>query len=257
MMIPLRIRLYDWKNEGFPNPQLRDVTLYDYLARETDGPLLELGCGTGRVATQLADRGHEVVALDHDPDMIAAARLRADDLDPDARDRLRLTEGDMREFELDERFGLVCIPYNTFQCLHTLDDQRRCLQAIRRHLAVDGRLALQLTPFQRLAEPADCRHRATARFGDHEAIVSIHERTRQEDTRQITHFDERYEVFWTDGTNEAVERTITLRTVYRYELQLLLEQAGFELDELYGSFDREPYDATDGDLMLPVASLAR
>ncbi|MFB6351027.1 MAG: trans-aconitate 2-methyltransferase, partial [Bradymonadaceae bacterium] len=228
----LRARLYDWKHEGFLRRQLRDVEFFAHWARQTDGPILELGCGTGRVTADLAERGHDVVGLDRDSAMLDRARRRVDALGAEAQHRVRFVEGDMREFDLDGPFPLVCIPYNTFQCLRTLEAQRQCLRTIRRHLTAEGRLCLQLTPFQLVDDPSDWEHRVTDRLDEEGTVVAMYERIRQDDPAQLTHFDQRFQLFRPDGTVETVEDSLTVRTIFRFECRLLLEQCGFELTDL-------------------------
>jgi SAM-dependent methyltransferase len=126
---------YDVLTSGLPG----DVDFYVALAREGESPVLELGCGTGRVAIPIARAGVEIVGLDSSSAMLAKARQRSAGLT-----NVRWVEGDMRDFDLPERFGLVIIPYRAFQHLITVDEQKSCLACIRRHLRDDGRLAFNV-----------------------------------------------------------------------------------------------------------------
>ena len=118
-----------------------DIPFYVDLARqaaEQGQAVLELGCGTGRVTIPIALAGAQVTGLDSSPAMLDIARERAEG----AGVRVRWVEGDMADFDLAERFGLVVIPFRSFLHLTREDEQAGCLASIHRHLTAGGRLAL-------------------------------------------------------------------------------------------------------------------
>jgi SAM-dependent methyltransferase len=116
-----------------------DLQLWRELAAAAGGPLLELGAGTGRVALDLARRGHEVVALDHDPSLLAALQDRA------RGEGLPITAvcTDARAFDLGRRVALCVAPMQTIQLLG-VEGRRSCLECVRTHLEPGGRLAAAL-----------------------------------------------------------------------------------------------------------------
>lgn len=112
-----------------------DLALWLSLARDRNGPVLDLGAGTGRVALALAAAGVEVVALDRDPVLLEALRERADGLP------VRTVTADAREFSLDERFTLILAPMQTVQLLGGEAGRAAFLRCSARHLASGGLLA--------------------------------------------------------------------------------------------------------------------
>ena len=88
-----------------------DVAFYVEEARRAGSPVLELGCGTGRILIPTAEAGVEVVGLDASHDMLMIARCKLEVLAPDVRQRAKLVEGDMRHFAMDRAFSLITIPY--------------------------------------------------------------------------------------------------------------------------------------------------
>jgi SAM-dependent methyltransferase len=112
--------------------------------RETGGPVLELACGTGRIALVLVERGFDIIGIDISHGMLALARCKAATLPAPLQERLTLVNQDMGALNLGRRFGLVFVPARSFQHLLTIDLQRRSLESIRRHLEPTGRLALHL-----------------------------------------------------------------------------------------------------------------
>jgi SAM-dependent methyltransferase len=216
------------------------------IAGRTGGPILELGCGTGRVAIPLAQDGHEVVGLDRSPAMLARAERHA------RREgvSLRLVEADMRSFSFAEAFPLVAIPFNTFLML-TPDDRWACLARVREHLAPTGLLAV------------DCFQ------PDPEHIVGRDGGVREEWTRrdpetgrEVTKFSssranvDRVELRWwfdeigDDGRVTRLDRATTMHYLYRREAELLFSAAGFDLEALHGDYDGSPTDASSPKLLV-------
>jgi SAM-dependent methyltransferase len=115
-----------------------DLALWEQLADEADGPILDLGCGTGRVALHLARRGHTVVGLDVDPELIATLGARARGLP------LQAVLGDARSFELDTDIALALAPMQLVQLLADSAERRECLGCIGAHLLPGGRIAMAL-----------------------------------------------------------------------------------------------------------------
>lgn len=115
-----------------------DLPLWERLAAAASGPVLELGCGTGRVALHLARAGFDVTALDHDAELIAALRARARGLAIDAR------IGDVWSPGLERRFGLVAAPMQLIQVVGDHAARRATLQAARSLLAPGGRAAFAI-----------------------------------------------------------------------------------------------------------------
>lgn len=115
-----------------------DLPVWRELAERGNGPILDVGAGTGRVALDLASRGHAVTALDRDPELLAALRVRA----TAAGLQIETVLADARDFHLrDRRFGLILVPMQTIQLL---DNRSVFLIAARRHLSAGGLLAAAL-----------------------------------------------------------------------------------------------------------------
>jgi SAM-dependent methyltransferase len=127
-----------------------DLPLWRELAEAARGAVLELGCGTGRVALDLAGRGHEVLGLDADRALVRvlASRARGRGLPVEA------VVADARSFALERRFALVVAPMQVVQLLGGADGRRAMLRSVRRHLEPGGLLAVALAdPFD--AVPAE------------------------------------------------------------------------------------------------------
>jgi SAM-dependent methyltransferase len=112
-----------------------DLPLWEELAERCGGPVLELGCGTGRVALHLARRGHAVVGLDRDPELLAELASRGDGLP------LSTVEADARAFEVEEPVGLVLAPTHLLQLLPDAAQRRESLASIAAALRPGGLLA--------------------------------------------------------------------------------------------------------------------
>lgn len=130
---------YDLIHHGLPG----EAEFYAGLAIRAGGETLELGCGTGRIAIPMAMCGARVTGLDLSPAMLALCREKLHAMGP-VRGRLRLVEGDMREFSLRTRFRSIIMPYRTFMHLLTPEDQVACLQCVRRHIHPKGCFAFNV-----------------------------------------------------------------------------------------------------------------
>lgn len=123
-----------------------DLPLWERLADESGGPVLDLGCGTGRVALHLARQGHRVLGLDLDPDLVAVLAERAGELPVEAE------AGDAVDFALGVEFGLVLAPMQLLQLLPDGGARTRCLRCAAAHLRVGGLVAMAIV--EELPAPA-------------------------------------------------------------------------------------------------------
>jgi SAM-dependent methyltransferase len=222
-----------------------DVPFYVEEAVRSGGPVLELACGTGRVAIPIARAGIDVVGLDESPRMLEVAKRRAEAAGL-PEERLRLVQGDMRDFDVGQRFPLVIIPFRSFLHMEMVEDQKRCLGNIAEHLAGGGRLILNMfvPKLELIVEDwttlhfwKEFSHPQTGR-----RVLLWETRTYDTHSQQISNrflFHELDE----DGTVVSqCYRTLSLRYMWRYEGQHLFEGCGYEVEALYGWFDRRPFD---------------
>jgi SAM-dependent methyltransferase len=130
-----------------------DLTLWHELARDRGGPVLDIGCGTGRVALELAAAGHEVVGLDADQPLVTALNVRAAKAGVPAS----ALRADARSFTLERRFPLAIVPMQVAQLLGGSTGRATMLATLARHLEPGGLIALALAdPFEAV-EPGDSR----------------------------------------------------------------------------------------------------
>lgn len=227
-----------------------DVAFWrEIAAAASDGPMLELGCGTGRVLLPLARAGVEITGLDLSAGMFERCRAKLQAEPPEVRARVRLLEADMASFDLGRRFAVITVPFAGFQHLRTVEQQLACLERCRSHLLPHGRLVLDL-PNPDPAPPSHARGdgptdgEATAQFVDWTdgrrirwwATVIDYQRSLQCSECEVT-----YEIIAPDGTTRRSSETLFLRYVFRYELEHLLVRAGFRIDAFYGDYDRSPF----------------
>jgi SAM-dependent methyltransferase len=195
-----------------------DVDFYVELARESDGHIVELAVGTGRVAIPVAERtGKRVLGIDSSPAMLAVARARAED----AGVELDLREGDMRELAFDEPAALVYCPFRSLLHLPTWADRRRVFERVAAGLRAGGRFAWNAFAF------------------DHAIASRLDGRWQEEPVRHRLDYsppDNRIDITVEGGPQ------ISLWWITRGEWEALLDVSGLEAEALYGWFDRRPFD---------------
>lgn len=228
-------RFYDLDLEGFDD----DLALYMELAAGRD--VLELGCGTGRIAVPLAAAGSRVTGVDISPAMLAAARDRAEGL------RVRLVEGDMRALDLGERFGAVFVPLGGLQHMTTADEVVAALATVARHLAPGGQAVVDVEaphPDDWLPGPRPLLQHWTRSLppepgspgGTVTKLVAVEGRP-VESLREVTyHFD----IQPPEGPLQRVTQQFTLRVITAGEMELAARLAGLRVASWLGDHDGSP-----------------
>lgn len=225
-----------------------DVDFYVDAARQWGGPVLELGCGTGRILVPTARAGIEIVGLDSSAYMLEACRRRLDAELAQVRSRASLHRGDMRDFDLGRTFRLVTIPFRPFQHLLTVEDQFAFLGAIRRHLAPGGRLVFDIfnPSIHNLAKPddgAETDEEPPFTLPDGRTVVRWHRMAERNLISQVNTGEIVYYVTHRDGRRERLVHSFKIRCIFRFEAEHLLARAGFTVEQVYSDFDRSPYGA--------------
>jgi SAM-dependent methyltransferase len=192
-----------------------DVAHYVSLAREADGPIVELAVGSGRVAIEVVrETGKPVLGIDSSQAMLEIARERAAGLP------LELRLGDMRDLELDEPAGLIYIPFRSLLHLQGWHNKRRVFERVAASLRPGGRFAFNAFAFS---------HTAAARLDgttqDQNGVVH---------SLRYVPSDNRIDITRDDGAK------ISLWWATKSEWDGLIDVAGLEVEALYGGFEREP-----------------
>jgi len=238
-----RLRLID----AFYGEFNDDVPFWLALADRFGGPLLELGCGTGRVLRPLAEAGHHLVGLDNDPLALHQLKQR---LAPATHARVRLLRADLPNLPLAGPFPLAIVPCNTFAYF---DDPSALdmLHGLRRLAPPGGGLALDLPgPAAALGEqPGKVWHDSFHEPAlDRDVQVTAHQGAAGPDGAVPVRWQ--FDEMLPDG--QVWRHAIDLRYYPRspQDLRTLLEQAGFQLAEVFGGYDQRPYDAQEPSLLL-------
>jgi SAM-dependent methyltransferase len=234
------IRYYDAENAGF----VEDFAAYSLLADRFGGPVLDVGCGTGRVAFQLVRQGVSVTGIDLSAPMLERARERAKKQRIGEK-HLSLHEGDIRQMPLDGPFNLAILTYNTF--MHFLDheDQIAVLERLASLIRPGGGLALDIVnPIETFGAPDVPGLVIERTFGDPETGQPVFQQSLASLDRvsQVMDLTWIYDRMAPDGQINRLMVPLQIRYTFASEIELLLERTGWNGVECYGSYDFDPYE---------------
>ena len=230
---------YDWENARTLGR--RDVPFWRTLCLQSRGPVLELGCGTGRISMPLGRAGIELVGIDRSAPMLSRARRRL----RRARltDTVRFVRGDIRHLPFDDsRFAMVMAPYGILQSLLRERDLTATLAASYRVLERGGTFGMELVAdlpswkeYRKRVSLTGWRRR---RGGAH---VTLTETVRQDRVRRLTIFDQEF-TERRGATLQTQRFALTFRTLTVPQMVRRLEKAGFTISALLGDYRGAPWD---------------
>lgn len=238
-----------------PYRERPDIAFYVEAAEANDGPVLEIGCGTGRVLIPTARAGFEIVGLDLSTNMLEICRKRLQKEPVEVQARAQLIEADMCDFDLGRTFSLATIPFRPFQHLMTIDDQLACLRTIHRHLVGGGKLVFDIfNPSLHTLVRDDLGQEVGEEpqftTPDGRRVIRRHKVVERDLFNQINYVELIYDITHPDGQEQRLVHAFPMRYLYRYEAEHLLARAGFEVESVYADFDRNLYGSTyPGDLI--------
>jgi SAM-dependent methyltransferase len=228
-------RHYDASYEVVRDPS-GDARFYRELALELGGPILELGCGTGRILLPIARDGIECVGLDSSPAMLDVLRRKQ----PPAN--LRLVGARMETFDLGSaRFRLITCPFRAFSHLLDVDAQLGALARIRQHLAPGGVFAFDVfDPKPESLSRLEEAEQLSISFQDGGREIQRWDTVRRDRSRQIVSIHCRF----SGGPPElSGSAELALRWFHRFELEHLLVRSGFSALTFFRDFERTPWSA--------------
>ena len=219
-----------------------DLNLYANFAELCGGPLLELACGSGRLLVPLAREGYELTGVDSSASMLKLAHEALEQAGVAAR--CTLVQENMGKLRLGQKFRLAFIALGSFGHVCTRQEQRQTLATVRDHLTTGGRFILDIS-------------NADVRYMEHLSGQILHQGTWQrEDGNLLSHFVspasslskhllELTHFYEEHRQGEAVRRTVITTHLYlfeRNEVELLLEEAGFGITDVYGDYELGPFE---------------
>lgn len=238
-------KYYDGVYDAFSSHR-GDEGFYEKLAVESGGPVLELGCGTGRTLLPIASRGIDCTGIDLSPAMLEQFRQK-----PKASTVL-LSCANMDSFDLGERrYRLIFSAFRAFQHLDTVEQQLACLSQVRAHLEPRGVFAFDVfnPRLSRMALDSEPESLDTTFMCEGHEVKRYSSVTRDR-VSQLIHVTFRYVEERAPGSPKETVVTFTMRWFWRYELEHLLHRAGFTEVTIYGGFDRGPVGPDSSDLIV-------
>lgn len=248
--------LYD----GVPAYAARgDVAFYREEALRANGPVLEVGCGTGRVLLPTARSGVNITGLDGSLEMLARCRTHLAEESAETQSRVTLHQGDATAFDLHEKFALITAPFRVLQMLTTIDEQLGLVGSVARHLAPGGRFVFDvynprydLLLQDRTQEQEEV---PTTVLPDGRTLRRTVRVPRVRMTDQVNELELFYYVADREGaTPKRYVHAFEMRWFLRAELVHLLARVGLMVTNVWGDFDRSAYADASRELIVEATA---
>lgn len=237
--------LYDIDNRDIVHD---DISFYIEYAQSIGGEVLELGCGTGRVAIALANKGINVTGIDLSPQMLDVFKKKIG-----AKDRITILQGDMSDFSIDKKFGMIISPFRAFQSLTRDDDIINSLHCIHNHLSDNGIFIINVFKPNKVLDESWCytekiqwerRDESTGNY-----VIKKHYGDKIDTDNQIIYPHFIYEVTGKNGTTECYTEDLNLKYYYENQLEDVLMNTGFKIIERYGWYDKRSVEEANRELI--------
>lgn len=230
---------YDWENSQ--TLDRRDVRFWQTMAERANGPILELGCGTGRVTIPVARTGARVIGVDRSAEMLGHALRRCRRTGPGGRPSW--LRGDIRllPFQSGATFDLVMAPYGILQSLVRESDLKATLSSVARVLAPGGIFGVDLVPDLPVWKEYrnKVRFRGVRRGG--KSRITLVESVRQDRAKKLTLFDQEF-IEQRGRDRKSRKFSLVFRTLTVRQMTRRLESAGFRVKAVLGDYSGEPWD---------------
>lgn len=233
-------RWYDAETQG----RVDDLYLYSQLVQEYGSPVLDIGCGTGRVMLHLASDGIEAHGIDNDRAMLDLLEEKLN-TSPQLRPLVTVIEGDILTYKGKMRYPLVLLTYNALMHFHDQESQITLLKRLRTLTAQDGRLIIDLPNAGETFASQDSDAILLDRtFIDptNGHLIMLQSHSYLDRTEQLLRVKWIYDEITGDGTVKRAIVPHVLRYFFYPELRLLLKLTGFEVDAVYGGCNEEPFE---------------
>lgn len=236
---------------------LQDVPFYVELAKDKGGPMLEIGCGTGRVLLPTAREGIAIDGLDFSPVMLNVLEKHLSNESPEVSDKVTLHQGDMRDFNLNKKYKLATIPFRPMQHMFTLDDQLAALKSAKNHLAPDGSLVFDVFfPLFSAMNIGDGKEHLDLEWISKENPDQIIKRYFIKDSfdKINQHFTGRliFRTYENEKLVKEVSENLKMNFYTYQHLRLLFRMSGLEVVAEYGAFDKSPLDENASEMIFEL-----
>jgi SAM-dependent methyltransferase len=231
---------------------LEDIPFWEKLARQSTGPILELGCGTGRVLLSLAQIERPVYGIDNERNVLALLRSR---ITPNQKKYTRIIQADTAAFHFDLHFGLIIAPCNTYSTFSN-KNRLRTLSGIRFHLHEDGVFALSLP------NPTTIKHLPARSEPELEEIFPhpldgepVQVSSSWELSDRFITVQWHYDHLLPDGGIERSSTQIKHNLISTRDYLAEIRSAGFRINNTYGNYDRSPHQQDSPNLIILASKI--
>jgi SAM-dependent methyltransferase len=233
----------------------KDLAFYVDLCRAAHGEVLELGCGTGRLLIPAAEAGCTITGLDQSGFMLKRCREKLLARAPEVQKRVTLVEADMTNFNLDRSYGLATVPFRPLQHLVSVAEQLSLLACVHRHLQPGGKLALDvfhphLTMLASEVSQEETEDTPETTLADGRRMrrtFRVPAKRRAEQTNDVELI---YYVRDPAGATTRIVQAFPMRYYFRFELEHLLVRSGFQVQNLFGDFDKSPFTDSSPEMIV-------
>jgi ubiquinone/menaquinone biosynthesis C-methylase UbiE len=225
-------RFYDTVYDSLRTPI--DRQFYLEQIANANGPVLEIGVGTGRIFVEALNRGADIYGIDISENMLEVLHEKIP-----ASEHHRVSQADMTDFNLGKKFKLIIVPFRIFQHVLSVEDQLSALECIKNHLDDDGRLVFDvfIPNFKRLSEPIKNILEFSGEYAPGQVVERYLDTKDHDHLNQILYITFTFK--WKDDGKEMCEKDkFPLRYYFKYELEHLISRVGLNLSNVYGDFKK-------------------
>lgn len=224
--------LFDWELYAINSHQTDDYKAWLELSKQIGGKVLELGCGSGRITSVLADNKIDISGLDNSPTLIKIMHSKYPNFPKE-----KIFLGDMTNYKLPSTYDFIFYSYSTFQYLLTLNEQIIALKHIRKHLNPNGYIAFDICPYTCDLPIQQTKVLLYKKFNKElNKNISMYTSHQVDRINQITTWQDSYVIEDNAGKREVLHHNLSLKGIRGDFFDLLLKHCGFELTNSYGDF---------------------
>jgi SAM-dependent methyltransferase len=249
LRIEKTLEIYDKHSSDFYDyhASRNDINFFLNYAKDIEGEILDLGCGTGRILIPVAKTGKKITGIDNSDFMLENCQNKIAKETEAIRKNIIILKSDISNFNLNKIFSLVIIPFGPFNSLIKTEDQLNCLLKVNQHLNDKGTLVFDVWyPNNNELVKSEANYHVvkdqpffTLEDGRKVQWGIINKSV--DYNRQIIYEEMYYNVDYPDGKKEKLIYPAQVRYFYRYEIEHLLSLSGFKINKIYSDFEKNEF----------------